>query len=916
MRKLKLFLGIILSGTVSLITVLGAEVGNRKMVWAHNTPWFYPANNPGYPVNYYNFPLQESKVTENLIASLREEVRIAQENGLDGFFLDFGGDPHEGIPHWSFRLPDYLKAASGTDFQIGLCIDTKISADYWIKWLKKLLSANGNHPNYPKVGHKYVVCTYQFLHGEKARSRSWRREDWRKLHAAMNEAGYPIYLIGNVAPTPNTDLNLKQLQETLDIYDCLYMFDSPAHAAKAPEYNNRLLAAFCQTNNKRFMPTLHPGYLGTWSRNENDFYNPFRCFDSLYRTFADAKKHKPEWIHITTWNDLNETTGLNECLFTFGATHTLKFYSKDLKGTPLLVKKPDVLVSYLHEILPGEVLRLEALSMPTSLQDDITISGILRDIDGRTVYKLPAKKLSPGCYARTDWLVPTHRLAATPVLQPEFTVNSGKYRVTRKSIPIYLVSSWLQNPVTVNVPLNRMTADIPHALKLAQQGNRLDATLTFDSPDELKRIMLFRNDRPVGVFAPELAENEMLLNVILFSMPKPVRITFENGHLLHAFREGTQKGAKWQNTIFFDYGKDFFQAADSSSGLMAMTLAGTQELKLIVTNEQGKETVVPAEKLIREQRFVNQDLGLSTSAAGTVFLDEALKMKQGELKFSMFAANPQPTDNFYLRFETLDGRYFFTQPLYPFATNQTVNRSILVTRETLETSKGGNAPAFRGEPDSLTSQKDCPVSKNFVVKTPVSVLSARGAVWDFDGIDEIIIDRYGDRDFRVNAQMLVDDNHGGRALKLDGTSRVTLPSRLWPLSGFGTTELSIKPDMIGGQPQTIVYKGGWYDGLNLNLLPDGKIEVIRCYIADSYSEKDIRMQTVRSKNSVKANEWSKIRIEADHSTLKLFINGKQENSVKQAPFRSHGNGRVILGGAMPGCIPYKGLIDNLSLHGL
>lgn len=440
--------------------------------------------------------------------------------------------------------------------------------------------------------------------------------------------------------------------------------------------------------------------------------------------------------------------------------------------------------------------------------------------------------------------------------------------------------------------------------------------LTFDSPDELKRIMLFRNDRPVGVFVPELAGNEMLLNVLLYSMSKPVRITFENGRLLHAFREGTQKGAKWQNTIFFDYGKDFFQAADSSSGLMAMTLAGTQELKLIVTNEQGKETVVPAEKLIREQRFVNQDLGLCTSAVGTVFLDKPLKMKQGEVKFSMFAANPQPTDNFYLRFETLDGRYFFTQPLYPFATNQTVNRSILVTRETLETSKGGNAPAFRGEPDSLTSQKDCPVSKNFVVKTPVSVLSARGAVWDFDGIDEIIIDRYGDRNFRVNAKMLADDDHGGRALKLDGTSRVTLPSRLWPLSGFGTTELSIKPDMIGGQPQTIVYKGGWYDGLNLNLLPDGKIEVIRCYIADSYNEKDIRMQTVRSKNSVKANEWSKIRIEADHSTLKLFINGKQENSVKQAPFRSHGNGRVILGGAMPGCIPYKGLIDNLSLHGL
>ena len=93
---------------LTALGVMGAEVGDRNMVWAHNTPWFFPQDNPGYPQYYYNFPLQESKDTPNgLMDSFREEIRIAQEKGLDGFFLDYVGDTHGGAPHWRCGLTVY-----------------------------------------------------------------------------------------------------------------------------------------------------------------------------------------------------------------------------------------------------------------------------------------------------------------------------------------------------------------------------------------------------------------------------------------------------------------------------------------------------------------------------------------------------------------------------------------------------------------------------------------------------------------------------------------------------------------------------------------------------------------------------------------------------------------------------------------
>ena len=497
----------------SLLPFLGSagEVADRSMVWAHNTPWFQPEDYPLYTQGFYNFPLQPAPETGHKMEdSLAEEVKIALNHGVDGFFLDFGGDPGKGPAHWSHLLPFYLKAAEGTPFQVGICMDTKISKDYWGRELKRLLKANGDHPNYPRYNGKYVVCAYQFLQWENQQPGGWTVEEWKQLRAELKEAGLELYIVANAAPLPNEKLDLDRLTRALDAYDCVFLFDAPGHADETPEVNNEKLADFCRKNGKRFMACLHPGYYGAWLWGFNDFYNPFRGFDMFYRMFVSARKHDAQWTHLTTWNDLVETAVLPR-VFTFGLAHTLKNYSSYLKNRPQLSETPDVLAAYLRELLPGEVLRLELHSLPSQAGTPLTLSGKLYDLSGKAVWTLPPQSVSADQFARAEWVVPTAELAASPVLIPEFTVTAGDYARTVRTPAVYLVTPWLQNAVTVNVPLAQMLENFPNTLAVGWNEGILEATVDFDAPEEISSILLFRNDRPIAVFSPELKDGEIQL---------------------------------------------------------------------------------------------------------------------------------------------------------------------------------------------------------------------------------------------------------------------------------------------------------------------------------------------------------------------------------------------------------------------
>ena len=69
---------------------LAGEVGDRRMVFAHNTPWFRPCDGSLFADWYFNYPLAQVKDTPNKEAEgIKLDVRNAINDGLEGMFLDF-----------------------------------------------------------------------------------------------------------------------------------------------------------------------------------------------------------------------------------------------------------------------------------------------------------------------------------------------------------------------------------------------------------------------------------------------------------------------------------------------------------------------------------------------------------------------------------------------------------------------------------------------------------------------------------------------------------------------------------------------------------------------------------------------------------------------------------------------------------
>lgn len=909
------------AAALSLLPLPGfaGEVADRNMVWAHNTPWFRPEDYPIYTQVFYNFPLQPAPETGHKMEdSLAEEVKIALAHGVDGFFLDFGGDPGQGPAHWSHLLPYYLKAAEGTPFQVGICMDSKISRDYWIRELKRLLKAHGNHPNYPRYNGKYVVCTYQFLQWENQQPGGWTIEEWKQLRAELKEAGFELYIIANAAPLPNEKLNLDRLKRALDTFDCVYLFDAPGHAADPPEINNQKLAEFCRKNNKLFMPCLHPGYYGAWLWGFNDFYNPFRGFDMFYRMFASARKHNAQWTHLTTWNDLVETAVLPR-VFTFGLAHTLKNYSSYLKNRPQLSETPDVLAAYLRELLPGEVLRLELHNLPSKGKTPLTLSGKLYDLSGKAVWTLPPRNVSADQFARVEWVVPTAELAASPVLIPEFTVKTDGYVRTVRTPVIFLVTPWLQNAVTVNVPLAQMLENFPNTLTVNWNNGILEACVDFDAPEEISSILLFRNDRPIATFSPELEDGEIQLVTALSDVPNAVTVTVENGRILRAMKKGQQNNSVWQDEVLFRWNRNKLETANANFGPHGVTFAGSEDMKIIVTNAKGEKSEFSPGEIANRRRVSNADALFTAEPEMTWLLDSPLAAKKGKKTTRLFAQPPRETDNFFVRIETTSGKIHFSTPVYPFAKeNRIESRRILGTLNTLESTSGGSGYAFRNESEFLTPAAELPYRQNQLLTRPISALSVRSGIWHFDGaVNGVEIDHYGDRDLAIGPEFYVDGGFDGKgkALSFNGKRSFLFPARIWPLSGFGTMSFYLKPESTGVK-QSVIFKDGWYDGVSINLLEDGRVEILRTYLQNLTEQNQLSFQRLIGKTKLKPDNWTKIEIKGDAEKLSLYVNGKLDGSCRQGVFRSHGNGRVSIGGHEHlGYVPYRGLLDELVIQG-
>ena len=891
-----------------------ADVEGRRMVWAHYVPWYTPDNASQMPHRFHSYP--QEGVGGN---PFREEIDRALAQGIDGFFHDMVAHKGGMTSYWNLR--PFLRAAEGTPFQLGICLDAKTDVAHQVAELVKMLSAYGDHPNYPKWKGRYVVCTYTFLR--------WTPEEWRAIRKECEEAGFPLYLIANVE-TGFTAFDVKALEPYAGTFERAYHFahyGMDRNRRKSIERETEECAAFCREHGAVYMPCVWPGYFGAWMMGVNCFYQPFCGFDTAQRRF-DTWRLVPEadWLHLTTYNDHGETSLMPRRLVT-GNRAIVRAMAAEFKGDPLPAEG-EVVFAYLREVILGTVQRFEAMRLPCADgAAAVSVSGVLRDANGRVVAELSEKAFGEGeaCetsviaartmpghpvsgtwegrassrpgfgknladerWPRVEWLVPTTTLAESPVLVPEFTVRRGDARTRTVRTPrVHFATGWLEDPVTVKVSENDCGA-VAAALAVSYTNGLLRARCDFSTEKTIRRAILFRNDRPVTAFAPS---SRKVLN-LLFSGTGDIELRTEGGaRIVRAVKQGETNGAP---NFAWTEKRVISRKTPGWAMLSARIEAGADDP--VVFSSNGKSVRFTPASLVASgvPAFPTRWTPPGTVAggdarppSGRVWLDEEgvaydlpeLGALAGTLVADVWMTPPGENDAYWVEFELADGSFAESDLIHPFATSrEPVAMNVVETPVTLDHPSG--ATGIPGDRVFLTPESDWPVRETRVVEARVSPQAIRRACFDFSGEPMV---------------------------------RPMLPHRRWPMgpSRLGCHFTRLAED---GADRLIVGRVGWNEGPELTLLADGRIEAAYVGGTSECGPAEFR-HAVRSRLPLEKGREVLIEVVNDGRSLRLLMDGELQGEVSLPPLRAYGNLSPALGAGVNGGHPETGILRVLEMSG-
>ena len=497
-----------------------------KLVWAHYTAWHHPSNASNAYSKYYNFPLQRPE--GSTLLDLQREIEIAQACGLNGFFVDIVAK-EKGRSGYLNQMGAMLKAAEGTSFLVGPCLDVCISVDRQVEELKGMLDSYGSHPNFPKVKGRAVIATYSFF--------CHSPDEWQEIRDKLKAKGHEIFLIGNM----NRGFS-RTGRDDIDPYakvcDMLYSFGEYGISGQSIEEKFSLFRDSASDHDINWMATIHPGYLGAWLNGRNDFYQPHRGFDQVLECWDAIDPSRADWIHLTTWNDHDETP-LMPMSFEFGMNGELtQAKTREWRGESWASEEPRIYFAYHREEIAGTVWRLEALALPCAMGGKVSLSVELLDHRGSVARKLDKKVLSLEKQGVVEWNIPTADLASSFVLVPRVTISHHRFlrfpRSTTCRLPAFFPKmGWLQNQVTVKAPAHLFTDVVP-TLSVQQEGTRLSAQLALPDGIKARNATLYRNDRPIAVFGDD---NRTMFGFHLSLNRKDVDLSVEDGEIVAAYRK-------------------------------------------------------------------------------------------------------------------------------------------------------------------------------------------------------------------------------------------------------------------------------------------------------------------------------------------------------------------------------------------
>lgn len=855
----------------------------------------------------------------NAERDFRTEIEAARKTGIDGFLFDLTLGPGKTSFYRYYVLDAMLKAAEGSEFYINPMFDG-ISSDpeTTAKALTEFYHKYAAHPNVLKNGNKVLIFGYHMNRRKP--------EYWQRLFAfcKKNGAEFESYLEfrSNSANAPDP--------ETAEAQAAVFL--------KMPEFSGaynffeilnigswlKIMKQAAGKQGKLFGGTLQVGYIGDLRSWRSDWYWPFFHTGVLRESGDAVLREKPDFLHVTTWNDYQETEIRPTLWQQDCESRILRYYIDRWRNRTELREKtlPELILSVRREILAGEILKVEYVNLPSAF-GAFQVRIRLYDADsGMFLAESGTKQVDAGKYSVGEWRFDSAGWSASdyPVaVRPEAVLSCGN-TVRKYTLPsVVLRHGRLENMVTTMTAVPNIPERCVFSLKLARKENNVECALRFKSRKKLKHLQFLFDGSIFYSVSPEDLKGKTKLSLqtnLLPSVPRwsRLKIRVENGSIGRVCRRFNHHNKAFPDFIRTDDTLSFETLAE---GMANFEIIGDDRTVIYakIGNFQGATTIGKLRRTASRLPLKNsagEEGGFLVNTGSDVFPASRpeLNKREFELKFTIPTPSPIRSGSMidvYLVYE--DGTREIKGPFFPVPSGKKVEVPLFASREEFDEAYHHftvNPPA----PDSQVKRIHIPES---VLQYDIFDFSDPAAFQNGNIISS------GSRAFpavpggtswkarvREHEPRRITEN-GNSFLRFDGKGDYLICGVRSVFSGACTVKMKLRPQKRGGK-QVLFCNGRDRDGYrNLCLFLDGKgfltvereeptvpLPEHRRSFWRRYEFKTIRL---KSKRPLSLNKWAEIKVVFDFQSLSLWIDGEEQGRFSALPYFIRGNSMVCLGSA-------------------
>jgi len=651
------------------------------------------------------------------------------------------------------------------------------------------------------------------------------------------------------------------MTEVLAVFDGIMFWGGPLDAKlKNLEFARQAMKTLAK--NKLLFWVLTNGY---WRPEKGMFRGPIGTQswrDQLELCFKDQF----DGVIIESWNDLEENTDVLPSVNKGGVIfELLKYYSAISNGHEYYAAPPGLLLTQPREILAGDTLRVEVLSLPVKIPRRTFRLELDDDDDGATVYRSPEQLVPPDAAEEFIFSIPTRSLAESKRLAYRIVVD-GKTFATGSWTT--LRNSRLESPWTQGAVLGSQIPSEEISFHLRPEGAMRKAEIRVRHDVPLSRVDIYRNGHPVwSMDADRLNQKHDWQHgpvgiELDFQMPQYDEETPDRSGVMMVTGGALVRG--------FDMRGESLVTAPNRAEWNSPRQPGVRQfnVKLLADADDSTCLTVNLTKLNQTFSFTMGELrgrGIveyKTSPHGRVWIRETdnpviWKYMPGALGTGvdetvlLHPAGEIHENEYWLWVVDKDGKTFRSQPVTIFH----------------EKRKGEDAQWLWDE--TAGQRFSAMVSRDEQMEEAWSFDGTAARVYPDEGGSGALL-RLGGGMFRVghfepDAVPSIVERASEKALHFDGTDYAQIDAGAFPQGAFEMS-LDVCPEKFTAFDQTLFFN---QTNLTLCLKPDGRVDLKFTEV-----EGAPQPQELLGAEKIPLNQWSHISVRYDYQKLTLEVNGK------------------------------------------